>query len=407
MPKRKNYDNAAVARLFAVQGGLAGRSQLMALGVPASTIRHRTRADGPWSRVLRGVCADRGQWLRSATELGRLWAALLFAGSDAVITGIAALRLHGVHCVSHARYGVGPTAPPSTAPPPTPTSTAPTPTASASAPVTPAPSPSAPLTPTAPTSTLPAPISSTSLAPAPVAPAPATAPAPTSAPTSPFPTVPTIKVLIPATRRHSSAGFVLVSRTRRLPEPVVIDGFRVAPVVRAAVDACLDTRDTELMRAIITELLRSGRCTVQELRAELEAAQRHRSARMRAVLIDFTEGISARAQAQCLRSLVRVAAPPPLWNRRIIEQSTGRVARLPGAFWLDRGVALEVGSEHDPAAQERAAARRRWLARVLHVTVAQVTPHQVRDCWEDVWGELRGLLDRPATYRLPPGYVLG
>lgn len=353
MPKRKNYDNAAVARLFAVQGGLASRSQLMALGVPPSTIRHRTRADGPWSRVLRGVCADRGQWLRSATELGRLWAALLFAGSDAVITGIAALRLHGVHCVSHARYGVGPTAPPTT------------------------------------------PIPSVSATPS------------TPVPTPPVPTVPTIKVLIPATRRHSSAGFVRVSRTRRLPEPVQIDGFRVAPVVRAAVDACLDTRDTELMRAIITELLRSGRCTAQELRAELASAQRHRSARMRALLIEFTEGISARTQAQCLRSLVSVAAPPPLWNRRIIEQSTGRVARLPGAFWPDRGVALEVGSEHDPASQQHAAARRRWLARVLHVTVAQVTPHQVRDCWEDVWGELRGLLDRPATYRLPPGYVLG
>lgn len=363
MPKRKNYDNAAVAGLFAAQGGLAGRSQLMALGVPASTIRHRTRADGPWSRVLRGVCADRGQWLRSATELGRLWAALLFAGSDAVITGIAALRLHGVHCVSHARYGVGPTAPP-------PTPRGPTPTTSATA----------------------------------AAPTPITSASSTLAPT---PTVPTIKVLIPATRRHSSAGFVQVSRTRRLPEPVEIDGFRVAPVVRAAVDACLDTRDTELMRAIITELMRSGRCTAQELRAELEAAQRHRSARMRALLIEFTDGISARVQAECLRSLVRVAAPPPLWNRRIIEQSTGRVARLPGAFWPDRGVALEVGSEQDSAAQERAAARRRWLARVLHVTVAQVTPHQVRDCWEDVWGELRGLLDRPATYRLPPGYVLG
>jgi hypothetical protein len=371
MPNRKNYDNAAVARLFAAQGGLAGRAQLMALGVPPSTIRHRTRPGGPWSRVLRGVCADRGQWLRTATELGRLWAALLFAGSDAVLTGIAALRLHGLHCVAHPRFGLGPDAPPPTPGPPPPA--------------------------LGPPAVLPSAV-----------PRSAALPSGESAVSavSAVPSTPIVRVLIPATRRHASAGFVQISRTRRLPEPVRIDGFQVAPVARAAVDACLDTKDTELMRAIITELLRTGRCNARQLRAELEAAQRHRSARMRAILVEFTEGASARAQAQCLRSLVRVAAPKPLWNRKIIEQSTGRVAVLPGAFWPDRGVALEVGSERDPVEQVRAAARRRWLARVLHVTVAQVTPRQVRDCWEDVWGELRGLLDRPPTYRLPPGYVL-
>jgi hypothetical protein len=333
MPNRKNYDNAAVARLFAAQGGVATRAQLVGLGVPPSTIRHRTHGGDSWTAVLRGVCANRGQWLRTATETGRLWAALLYAGSGAVITGMAALRLHGIGCASRSPYGVEPVA-------------------------------------------------------------------------AAEPSTGAINVLFPAARRRGSTGFVLVIRTRRLPEPVQIDGFRVAPVARAAVDACLGTRDVELVRGIVRELVGSGRCSPEELRGELEAHQKQRSAAMRTVLYELAEGISTRAEKQCLRRLVHVAAPRPLWNRRIIEQSTGRAALLPGALWPEHGVVLEVDTDPDPAARERAAARRRWMAHVLRLTVAQVTPTQVRERWEEVWGELSGLLNRPRTYRLPPGYVL-
>src|ERR1700761_1942656 len=98
MPKRKDYDDAAVAELFDVQGGLATRMQLIALGVPPSTIVGRTRGDGPWSAVFRGVIANRGRWPGTATEAERLRAALLYTGPEAVVSGFAALRLHGVRC---------------------------------------------------------------------------------------------------------------------------------------------------------------------------------------------------------------------------------------------------------------------------------------------------------------------
>lgn len=332
MPKRKDYDDAAVAGLFDVQGGLAARAQLIGLGVPPSTIVGRTRADGPWSAVLRGVVANRGQWLRTATARERLSAALLYSGPEAVVSGFAALRLHGIRCLPQELHGLDR--------------------------------------------------------------------APAAARDADF-----VKMLIPAARRRATAGFVVVTRTRRLPEPVEIDGFRVAPVIRAAVDACLDTKDAERVRSIISDLIRSGDCTAGGLRTELEAHQTRFAATMRAVLYELTEGFGGSAEKQCVRRLAIAAAPPALWNRRIIEQSTGRVALLPGALWPEHGIALEVESE-DAASRDRAAARRRWMSHVLRLTVAQVTPSQMRERWDEVWAELRDLLNRPPTYRLPPGYVL-
>ena len=219
---------------------------------------------------------------------------------------------------------------------------------------------------------------------------------------------PHVKVLIPHGKRRQSHAFVVVGRTTRMPEPVRIEGCAVAPLPRAAVDACLDLKDKEYVRSIVNELVYSRRCSPAELCAELEAHQTQRSARMRAVLAEFSAGIRSGGEADCQERLARSAAPRPIWNRRIVEQATGCVAVLPGAFWPDRGIALEVmpGFEPTPAALDRAVARRRWMATVLRLTVAQVTPAQIREGWDEVWEELRGLLNRPPNYRLPRGYAL-
>ena len=319
MPKCTNYDKSAVERLFESQDGLATRAQLIELGVPPATIRQRESADGPWRRVLRGVCASQGSALAG---LGRLRAALLYAGPGAVVTGLAALRAHRV-AAARAED-------------------------------------------------------------------------------------PLVKVLIPHGRRRQSEGFVLVSRTARMPEPVRIEGCAIAPLPRAAVDACLDLKDKEFVRSIVNELVYSRRCTPAELCAELAAHQTQHSARMRAVLAEFTAGIRTGEQARCQERLARASAPRPLWNRRIVEQATGRVAVLPGALWPDLGVALEVSPGFQPtsAALDRSAARRRWMAAVLRLTVAQVSAAQIREGWDEVWVELRRLLNRPPTYHLPPGYAL-
>jgi hypothetical protein len=81
----------------AAPDGLVLVRDLLALGVPSSTIAYRCRKNGgPWWHPLLGLVAlARG----TLTVHQRLVAALLAAGEDAVVTGLAACRLHGLRQV--------------------------------------------------------------------------------------------------------------------------------------------------------------------------------------------------------------------------------------------------------------------------------------------------------------------
>lgn len=92
MPRRARVDWDAVRTAAPLDLILV--RDLVALGVPKSTIAHRCRKDGgPWWRPLSGLVAlTRG----TLTRRQRLAAALLYAGDDALVTGLAACRLHGI-----------------------------------------------------------------------------------------------------------------------------------------------------------------------------------------------------------------------------------------------------------------------------------------------------------------------
>jgi hypothetical protein len=81
-----------VDALFEQQEGLATVAQLVALGLPADTVRYRLRA-GRWRLVLpRVVCRDK----RALDARQRLIAACLLAGPDGFISSWSALPLHGI-----------------------------------------------------------------------------------------------------------------------------------------------------------------------------------------------------------------------------------------------------------------------------------------------------------------------
>jgi hypothetical protein len=67
--------------------------RLVELGLTRSTIAHRCRPGGPWRRLAPGIVKlDNGP----VTRADRRRAALLIAGSGAVLTGLDALELHGM-----------------------------------------------------------------------------------------------------------------------------------------------------------------------------------------------------------------------------------------------------------------------------------------------------------------------
>lgn len=90
MPRRPRVDPIAIASVGLF--GVAAVADLMALGVPSSTISRRVQA-GHARRLLRGVVKEGRD---EPTDDQRAAAALLYAGPSSVISGGEALRRHGL-----------------------------------------------------------------------------------------------------------------------------------------------------------------------------------------------------------------------------------------------------------------------------------------------------------------------
>jgi hypothetical protein len=98
MPKRRRIDEDALTDLIRDREGVVHVRDLTRAGVPASTVGYRTRAKGPWQRVLPAViltCSGEPTWRQ------RLLAAAAYAGPGAVLTGCAALKLGGMGCLTN------------------------------------------------------------------------------------------------------------------------------------------------------------------------------------------------------------------------------------------------------------------------------------------------------------------
>jgi len=83
----------ALRQLLGQQLDVIARYQTLAVGVTASSLRHRLGLGGSWQRLLPGVyLAATG----SPTFLQQEMAAILYAGPGSMITGLAAVRQHHI-----------------------------------------------------------------------------------------------------------------------------------------------------------------------------------------------------------------------------------------------------------------------------------------------------------------------
>ncbi|HEY3977393.1 MAG TPA: hypothetical protein VGM79_08990 [Streptosporangiaceae bacterium] len=93
MVTRDRSGRPAPERLAASQYGVITRAEAGQCGLTPRMVEHRIRPGGPWQRLLPGV------YLTQTGEPGReqlLMAALCHAGEGSMVTGLAALRRHGV-----------------------------------------------------------------------------------------------------------------------------------------------------------------------------------------------------------------------------------------------------------------------------------------------------------------------
>jgi hypothetical protein len=318
MPRRSN--DLRVDDLRALCGSTVVLTrQLEELGVPRTTTRHRCRPGGPWRSLLPGVV----KLSNSAPDRNdHRAAALLYAGPDAVITGLDALELHGMRRM---------------------------------------PSPSG-----------------------------------------------LIHVLVPADRRRIGAGRVLVERTERLPAPAP-GRWPVAPATRAALDFSRRSKDRDVVRATLAEVVQRGSCTPAELHRELRLGSARGSALAREVLSEIGDGVRSVAEAKARELVLGTELPPPMWNPRLLDDA-GRFIARPDAWFDDVALAWEIDSREwhlSPEDYERTLERRSAMM-ARGVVVMHTQPSKLIHRPGDVRAELRSNYvqaqqrRRPAVHALPP-----
>lgn len=202
-----------------------------------------------------------------------------------------------------------------------------------------------------------------------------------------------VDVLVPAPRRVISAGFVAVHRTRRMPRQWTIDGFlRFAPADRAVADTVRQLADLAEARAVVAGAVQQGRCSIENLAAELRAGPMRGSARLRSVLAEVIAGIRSAPEAD-LRDLIRKSGlPQPLYNPRLYLGDV--FLAQPDAWWPEYGVAVEVDSREwhlSPADWEYTMARHRRMS-AAGIIVLHISPRQLRDRQADALAEMAGAL---------------
>jgi hypothetical protein len=91
MPRKYPFDEARMNRILAEQYRVISRTQVLTCGMSPRALHRRVVSSGPWQRLLPGVYVT---VTGSVTQDQREMAALLYAGPESLITGVAAARRH-------------------------------------------------------------------------------------------------------------------------------------------------------------------------------------------------------------------------------------------------------------------------------------------------------------------------
>ena len=272
---------------------VASRAELLEAGFANSTISHRIAPDGPWQRLLPGVVLmHRG----TPTQRERLLGALTYAGPESILTGLAALELHGIRTARE--LATGKERP--------------------------------------------------------------------------------ILVLVPRERRRQGHRFVLVERTRFLPEPRLVRGLPVAPPARALVDACRRLEQLNDVRNLVSDALQNGGVTLGDLVAELATAARQRTAPVRAVIDEMGAGVRYAAEIMARKLIRESGLPEPLYNVEVLDDE-GRVIVTPDGYYPEWACGYQLDSRrwHLTAEDYERTVRIRTGAAAAGIMLSAVTPSLV------------------------------
>ncbi len=155
------------------------------------------------------------------------------------------------------------------------------------------------------------------------------------------PTTDLVDVLIPASMKRQSLGFVRVHRTTRMPDQLFVrDGIRWAMTARAVADTARGEYDVREVRAVVADAVQRGRCTISQLAEELRAGPKRESGRLREVLEEVADGVRSVAEGDLRLLIKRGGLPEPMYNPDLYVGS--RFLARPDAWWPDAGVPTDL-----------------------------------------------------------------
>jgi hypothetical protein len=199
-----------------------------------------------------------------------------------------------------------------------------------------------------------------------------------------------VHLLVPHGRQVQSSAYVLVERTRRLPVAVRRRGIPLAPVSRAAVDLSRRIRTASEVTELLSDIVQRGLCSVSDLAAEVEEAQRRGTAVPRWVLTEVGAGVRSAAERDAERLWRRSGLPQPWWNTPV-HDGRGRLLGIADAWFDDVALAWEINSYAWHLSPEAYAREQERTARftAAGVAVLPTQPVRMRERADEVIDELR------------------
>ena len=213
-----------------------------------------------------------------------------------------------------------------------------------------------------------------------------------------------VEILIPASRKRRSVGFVRVTRTTRMPERVVaVGGRHYAMPARAIADATRGIASLRDVRALVASAVQDGRCPLSMLIDELAQGPAKGSTALRRALGEVADGTRSAAEADLRDLLKRGRIPTPMFNPQLYDPA-GSLIAVPDTWWPDAGVAGEVDSREwhlSPEDWERTMARHAAMT-AQGILLLHFSPRQIRGQPGDVIARIKeSLAAGHARPRLP------
>ncbi|MGK4592013.1 hypothetical protein [Amycolatopsis sp. w19] len=187
-----------------------------------------------------------------------------------------------------------------------------------------------------------------------------------------------VHLLVPLEHKVGSSGHVIIERTTRLPQAIMIDGVPLAPLSRAVLDECRRLGSRREVSALLAEAVQRG-VNLAELFAELDAGSSRGTAIPREALHRIADGARSAAEVDAMKVWRLTGLPEPLWNHELRDENGEYIATADGYF-VSAGLAWEIDSYdfHFGKQQYAATVARNARYAAAGIVVLQTLPSRLR-----------------------------